>query len=103
MNVSQFLSHDSPEVHECDCLSAIFQRIYHCMIPLFVDATAHTTFVQQMEDCLDDIKQWMTWNFMCMNDGRTQYLPIVPKSVAALVDGSVICVGVSTITASRCV
>ena len=56
-----------------------------------------------MEDCLDDIKQWMAWNSMCMNDGKTQYLPIVPKSAAALVDGSVIRVGVSTSTASRCV
>ena len=40
---------------------------------------------------------------MCMNDGKTQYLPIAPKSAAALVDGSVIHIGVSTITASRCV
>ena len=40
---------------------------------------------------------------MCMNDGKTQYLPIVPTFAAALVDGSVIRVGVSTITASRCV
>ena len=40
---------------------------------------------------------------MCMNDGKTQYLPIAPKSAAALVDGSVIRVDVSTITASRCV
>ena len=38
-----------------------------------------------------------------MNGGKTQYLPIAPKSAAALVDGSVIRVGVSTITASRCV
>ena len=56
-----------------------------------------------MEDCLDDIKQWMAWHSMCMNDGKTQYLPIEPKSSAELVDGSVIRVGVSTITASRCV
>ena len=40
---------------------------------------------------------------MCMNDGKIQYLLIAPKSAAALVDGSVIRVGVSTITASRCV
>ena len=40
---------------------------------------------------------------MCMNDGKTQYLPIASKSAAALVDGSVIRVGVSIITASRCV
>ena len=56
-----------------------------------------------MEDCLDYIKQCMAWNSMCMNDGKTQYLPTAPKSAAALVDGSVIRVGVSTITASRCV
>ena len=40
---------------------------------------------------------------MCMNDGKTLYLPIIPQSAAALVDGSVIRVGVSIITASRCV
>ena len=59
--------------------------------------------VQQIEDCLVDIKQWMAWNYMCMNDSKTQYLPIAPKSVATLVDGNVIRVCVSTITASRCV
>ena len=41
--------------------------------------------------------------YVCMNDGKTQYLPSAPKSAAALDDGSVIHVGVSTITASRCV
>ena len=56
-----------------------------------------------MEECSDDIKQWMAWNSMCMNGDKTQYLPIVPKCAAALVDGNVIPVGVSTITASRCV
>ena len=54
-----------------------------------------------MEDCLDDIKEWMAWNNMCMNDGKTHYLPIPPKSAAALVDGSVIRVGVSIISVSR--
>ncbi|KAI0238381.1 hypothetical protein LSAT2_010939 [Lamellibrachia satsuma] len=68
-----------------------------------LNPSALAAVVQQMEDCLDDIKQWMAWNSMCMNDGKTQYLPIAPKSAAALVDGSVIRVGVSTITASRCV
>ena len=39
---------------------------------------------------------------MCMNDGKTQYVPIVPKSADAIVDKSVIRVGVVTVTASRC-
>ena len=67
-----------------------------------LNPSALAAVVQQMEDCLDDIKQWMAWNSMCMNDGKTQYLPNAPKSTAALVDGRVIRVGVSTITASRC-
>ena len=40
---------------------------------------------------------------MFVNDGKTQYLPIVPKSADALVDKSVIRVGTATITASLCV
>ena len=40
---------------------------------------------------------------MFMNDGKTQYLPIVPNSADAIVDKSVIRVGVATITASHCV
>ena len=41
---------------------------------------ALVTAVKQMEDCLDEVKVWMARNYMSMNDGKTQYLPIVPKS-----------------------
>ena len=37
---------------------------------------------------------------MFINDGKTQYLPIVPKSADAIVYKSVIRIGVVTITAS---
>ena len=40
---------------------------------------------------------------MFMNDDNTQFLPIVPKSADAIVDKSVIRVGVVTITASLCI
>ena len=56
--------------------------------------------VKQMEDYLDEVKVWMARNSMFMNDGKTQYLPIVPKSAGAIVDTSMIRVGVATITAS---
>ena len=59
--------------------------------------------VKQMEDCLDEVKVWMARNSICMNDGKTQYLPIGPKSAGAIVDKNVIRVGEVTITASRCV
>ena len=60
----------------------------------------------QLEDCLlDEVKVWMARNSVLMNDGKTQYFPIVPKSADAIVDKSVIRirVGVVTITASLCV
>ena len=59
--------------------------------------------VKQMEDCLDEIKVWVARNSMLMNGGKTQYIPIVPKSADAIVDKSVIRVGAATITASLCV
>ena len=59
--------------------------------------------VKQMENCLDEVKVWMARNSMFMNDGKTQYLPIVPKSADAIVDKSMIRVGMATITASPCV
>ena len=54
-----------------------------------------------MEDCLDVVKQWMTSNCLCMNDNKTEYLPVVSKTAAALVVDCVIRVGDATINASR--
>ena len=44
---------------------------------------------------------WMASNYMCMNNNKTEYLPVIPKTAAAIVDGSVIRVEDATITASR--
>ena len=38
-----------------------------------------------------------------MNDNKTEYLSVVPKSAAVLIDGSVISLGDFTITASESV
>ena len=42
--------------------------------------------VKHMEDCLDEVKVWMAQNSMFMDNGKTKYLPIVPKSADAIVD-----------------
>ena len=65
-------------------------------------ATTLAATLRRMEDCLDVVNKWMTSNYMSMNNNKTEYLPVIPKtaSAAALVDGSV---GDATITASRCV
>ena len=55
-----------------------------------------------MEDCLD-ANMWMASNYMCMNNNKTEYLPVTQKTAAATarVDGSVIRVGDATTTALR--
>ena len=40
---------------------------------------------------------------MCINAGKREHFPTAPRYAASIDDGSVIRVGVSTITASRCV
>ena len=64
-------------------------------------ATALSDTLQRMEDCLDVVNMWMASNNMCMNNNKTEYLPVIPKTAAAiaLVDGSVKRVGDATITA----
>ena len=66
-------------------------------------ATALATTLRRMEDFLDVVKQWITSNSLCMNDNKMEYLPVVPRTAAALVDRSVIRVGDVTIIASRSV
>ena len=46
----------------------------------------------RMEDCLYVVKMWMASNYMCMNNNKTEYLPVIPKTAAATTrfDGSVI-------------
>ena len=59
------------------------------------DLTATTlgATLRRMEDCLDVVKQWMTSNCLCMNNSKTEYLPVVPRKAAALVVDSVIRLG----------
>ena len=73
-------------------------------LPLFchfdLTTTAFGATLRHVEDCLGVVKQWMTSNSLSMNDNITEYLPVVPKTAAALVVDSVIRVGDATITAS---
>ena len=46
--------------------------------------------LRQTELCLADIKNWLTVNFLSMNDEKTEFLPIVSKSAANLVPSAYI-------------
>ena len=70
----------------------------YCHFDLTTTALGAT--LRRMEDYLV-VKQWMTSNCLCMNVNKTEYLPMVHKTVAVFVVDSVIRVCDVTITTSR--
>ena len=80
-----------------DFAFVIIQMISSCI----VTATALGTTLRHMEDCLGVVKQWRTSHYVYMNDSKTDYLPVVPETAAALVVDTVKRVGDATTTASR--
>ena len=71
----------------------------YCHFALTKQAFAEA--VNHIEKCVDQLKDWMTANMLSMNDSKTQYLPIVPKSAAWLLDEvNVIRIGDDTVTAA---
>ena len=58
-----------------------------------LNSQALAEVVPQIENCIDELKRWMSANLLSMNDSRTQYLPNVPTSMVCLVDRVKIRVG----------
>ena len=58
-----------------------------------LNSQALAEVVRQIENCIDELKRWMSANSLSMNDSRTQYLPNVPTSMVCLVDRVKIRVG----------
>ena len=74
----------------------------YCHFALTKQAFAEA--VHNIEKCVDKLKDWMTANLLSMDDSKTQYLPIVPKYAAWLLDEvNVIRIGDDTITAATTV
>ena len=74
----------------------------YCHFALTKQALAEA--VNHIEKCVEELKDWMTANMLSMNDSKTQYLPIVPKSAAWLLDEvNVIRIGDDTVTAATTV
>ena len=60
--------------------------------------------VNNIEKCVDELKDWMIANLLSMNDSKTQFLAIVPKSAAWLLDEvNVILIGDDIVTAATTV
>ena len=49
----------------------------------------YTTEIFQIEICLQDIRKWMLANFLKLNDDKTEFLLIYPKSAAPSVNSTI--------------
>ena len=43
-------------------------------------ATALSSTLRRMKYCLDIVNMWIASNYICMNNNKTEYLPVIPKT-----------------------
>jgi hypothetical protein len=55
--------------------------------------------LRRLEACIAEIKAWMAANYLKVNDEKTEFLPVVPRSARSLLDGLTINVGGITVAA----
>lgn len=69
------------------------------MLTFELNAQSLLEAMRRLEACICDIREWMTSNYLKLNDGKTEFLPIVPTSAKHLVEGLTINVGGITVSA----
>ena len=52
-------------------------------LPFQLNAKSIAKTTAKIEECIADIKHWMTYNYLCMNDEKTEFFPVIPKSAPA--------------------
>ena len=70
-----------------------------CHFPL--DALSLSTAVHRTEQCIDELKDWMTANYLQMNDSKSEILPVIPRHKTGTAQGLGVCVGSDYVTAVR--
>ena len=65
----------------------------------YLNVTSLKAAVQRLEYCINDTKHWVTYNYLQMNDAKTDILPVLPVSAPALVAGLHVRVGYEDVRA----
>ena len=65
------------------------------------DALSLSTAVHRIEQCIDELKDWMTANYLQMNDSKSEILPVIPRQRTGLAHGLRVRVGSDYVTAVR--
>ena len=65
------------------------------------DALSLSTAVHRIEKCIDELKEWMTTNYLQMNDSKSEILPVIPRHKTNMTEGLRVRVGSHYVTAVR--
>ena len=64
-----------------------------------LNPTSLSEAIRRLQDCIMDIREWLTSNYLKVNDQKTEFLPIVPVSAKKLIKELSISVGGALIQA----
>ena len=70
-----------------------------CHFPL--DPLSLSTAVRRIEQCIDELQDWMTANYLQMNDSKSEILPVIPRHKTDMTQGPRVCVGSDYVTVVR--
>ena len=70
-----------------------------CHFPL--DAISLSNAVHRIEKCIDELKEWMSANYLQMNDSKSEILPVIPRHKTNMTEGLRVRVGSDYVTAVR--
>ena len=57
--------------------------------------------IRRLEECIAEIKTWMTANYLKVNDDKSEFMPVVPRSAAHLLEGLTISIGEVRVSAVK--
>ena len=64
------------------------------------DHHSFSTSLVKLQCCVSELQKWFSANHLIMNEGKTEFIPFVPKPYNHIVDKSTICIGDDVIRAS---
>ena len=57
--------------------------------------------IRRLEECIAEIKTWITANYLKVNDDKSEFMPVVPGSAAHLLEGLTISIGEVRVSAVK--
>ena len=71
------------------------------LITFYLNIDSLLDAIRRLEECIAEIKTWMTANYLKVNDDKSEFMPVVPRSAAHLLEGLTISIGEVRVSAVK--